>query len=344
MRINIATRKGIYSGGAPRSIYLTVRELCREHEVHFFSCQKGELVDDIRNLGVKTTVYPSDVSKLTPTRENFIDFLTSIGRIMRLSRKFCEGADLVIANGVENLFFALHCKRRVCLVRGFCSYYYKMLVRWMRPYMVYNSEIVRNSFSIPGPVMFPPIDMDLFRIREVERNRHTVLYPGRLAKEKCVEHAISCVEGTDIDLLIAGNMNWQREYTEWLMDISPPNVHFLGNRDDIPELMCTVGLVVLPSLKEPFGRVIPEALATGTPVLCSHDAGCLDYMDLPGEMVYRHGDIREMKDKMFRTLHQEWDPWELRELATPFSTEAYGERIREFVNAMGDGIAIDEFR
>ncbi len=44
-------------------------------------------------------------------------------------------------------------------------------------------------------------------------------------------------------------------------------VHFAGVRTDIPEIMRTLDVLVVPSLREGFGRVIVEANAVGTPVV-----------------------------------------------------------------------------
>jgi glycosyltransferase involved in cell wall biosynthesis len=46
-------------------------------------------------------------------------------------------------------------------------------------------------------------------------------------------------------------------------------VHFLGRRDDVPELLAALDLSLLPSWNEPFGMVTVESMAMGTPPLVS---------------------------------------------------------------------------
>ena len=53
-------------------------------------------------------------------------------------------------------------------------------------------------------------------------------------------------------------------------------VKFLGWRDDIPEIMETIDVFVLPSLNEGMGRVLVEAMASGKPVVASRVGGILD--------------------------------------------------------------------
>jgi glycosyltransferase involved in cell wall biosynthesis len=50
-------------------------------------------------------------------------------------------------------------------------------------------------------------------------------------------------------------------------------VHFTGWRDDVPALVALGDLFVLPSLNEPFGRVLIEAMATGKAVVATAAGG-----------------------------------------------------------------------
>ena len=54
------------------------------------------------------------------------------------------------------------------------------------------------------------------------------------------------------------------------------HVHFLGWRDDIPEIMPVFDVFVLPSLNEGMGRVLVEAMAAGRPVVASKVGGIVD--------------------------------------------------------------------
>ena len=58
-------------------------------------------------------------------------------------------------------------------------------------------------------------------------------------------------------------------------------VDFLGERSDVPLIMSAIDALLVPSHDEPFGRVVVEAMAAGTPVVASDAAG-------PAEIV-EHG-------------------------------------------------------
>jgi glycosyltransferase involved in cell wall biosynthesis len=53
-------------------------------------------------------------------------------------------------------------------------------------------------------------------------------------------------------------------------------VTFVGHRDDMPEIMRELDLLVCPSFKEGFGLVVLEALASGIPVVASRGVGITD--------------------------------------------------------------------
>jgi glycosyltransferase involved in cell wall biosynthesis len=50
-------------------------------------------------------------------------------------------------------------------------------------------------------------------------------------------------------------------------------VRFLGERDDVPDLLAAADLLVLPSWAEPFGRVLIEAMAMARPVVATRAGG-----------------------------------------------------------------------
>jgi glycosyltransferase involved in cell wall biosynthesis len=55
-------------------------------------------------------------------------------------------------------------------------------------------------------------------------------------------------------------------------------VIFTGSRNDVPHILQSFDILVLPSSKEPFGRVVMEAMAMGVAVVATDSGG-------PGEII-----------------------------------------------------------
>ena len=50
-------------------------------------------------------------------------------------------------------------------------------------------------------------------------------------------------------------------------------VSWLGEREDVPELIGALDVLLLPSWEEPFGRALIEAMALGVPVVATSVGG-----------------------------------------------------------------------
>jgi glycosyltransferase involved in cell wall biosynthesis len=57
------------------------------------------------------------------------------------------------------------------------------------------------------------------------------------------------------------------------------NLHFLGWREDIPQILKMTDVFVLPSLREAFGLVLLEAMASGVAVVATDNGGTKDIIE-----------------------------------------------------------------
>jgi len=82
-------------------------------------------------------------------------------------------------------------------------------------------------------------------------------------------------------------------------------VRFLGQRNDIPELISLASVVVLPSLAESFGFVLLEAMSLGKPVVASTTGGIPEVVS-HGEtgLLVPPGDSLSLADSIIRVLLQ----------------------------------------
>ena len=110
--------------------------------------------------------------------------------------------------------------------------------------------------------------------------------------------------GHDVKLLFAGRARDEdQEYVEGLhllaekLEMSE-SVLFLGHRSDIPDLLQTMDLIIIPSV-EGFPLVGVEAAAAGVPLVVCDVAGAAELIRISGGgLSYREDDVMDAADKV----------------------------------------------
>lgn len=121
------------------------------------------------------------------------------------------------------------------------------------------------------------------------------LYVGRLVEVKNLELLVQTFnEMPDLELTIVGFGQLEKH----LKAMAGSNVRFVGAVDNekLPAVYRAADVFVLPSIIEPWGLVVEEALNNGTPVIVSDRVGCKD--DLVTKetgLVFRHDDAASLK-------------------------------------------------
>jgi glycosyltransferase involved in cell wall biosynthesis len=110
-----------------------------------------------------------------------------------------------------------------------------------------------------------------------------VLLPAVLRRGKGHELMLSALEeiisvAPSVRLLFAGAGEREKELRQLAGHLTA-NVSFLGQRDDIPELMAASNLVVLPSEAEALPTVLMEAAASGRAVIATRVGGTAEVVD-----------------------------------------------------------------
>lgn len=83
------------------------------------------------------------------------------------------------------------------------------------------------------------------------------------------------------------------------------NVFFLGFLPDTKELLAAADLFVLPSLKEPFGIAILEAMAAGVPVVATNAGGVPEIIKGETGVVVPPGDVEELAQAILGLVDDE---------------------------------------
>ncbi len=154
---------------------------------------------------------------------------------------------------------------------------------------VRDSMLSRNEAPVSKitviPNGMPPVELEkLIAVSQVRSSlglhegQVMLLCAARLEKEKDVTSLITAMEVVsrtlpDVICFVAGKGSLHSELTAQINRLGlSGKVKLLGFRDDILSLIAACDLFVLPSLAEPFGLVLLEAMALRKPVIAT-DAG-----------------------------------------------------------------------
>jgi len=171
---------------------------------------------------------------------------------------------------------------------------------------LYTTQAIADCYvSIGTPlkkndIVYEPIDIQKFFKHQntdlikqqfsIRENDYLISNIGRITPWKGQHYFLQAIEDIlnqypDTKILIVGepgDSSKDQEYFALLQDITkkmPLNaqVFFTGKRDDIAEIMSASDIIVHSASKpEPFGLVIAEAMATGTPIIATRGGGPIE--------------------------------------------------------------------
>lgn len=145
----------------------------------------------------------------------------------------------------------------------------------------YCSNVIRKwTPEIQAEIFYAGYDDQVFCKREPFqfRDEAKILYIGRLIPEKGFDLLLKVIQGLpeNYSLDVIGGGELKPHYVNLCKNMGiQKRVNFLGlieNRD-LQIYLSKSHALVLPSLREPFGVVCIEAIASGTPVVCSKVMG-----------------------------------------------------------------------
>jgi glycosyltransferase involved in cell wall biosynthesis len=146
--------------------------------------------------------------------------------------------------------------------------------------------------------------------RFLEGERPTVVYFGKLIRNKGVHHLLEALRDIDARAVIVGFGDWRRE----LEAMAPPNALFTGpfEHRHLVHLLPLADVSVVPSIfPEAFGMVAAEAAATGCPPLVARHSGLAEVAEgleeeyperLRHLASFETGDVADLRGKLRELL------------------------------------------
>ena len=205
-------------------------------------------------MGGETLILPMIISKIFRKRV-FLALGSSQANMSELNMDFFR-------------FFSFLCKINFYFADKIIVYSESLINDW---------DLVKYKFKISiAPHHF--INLKKFsKIKEINQRENLVGYIGRLSPEKGVLNLVKSIpliigDKEDINFSIIGNGKLMSEIQEYIVNNNlQKNLNLEGwvNHDDLGAYLNDFKLLILPSYTEGLPSIILEAMACGTPVLCT---------------------------------------------------------------------------
>jgi glycosyltransferase involved in cell wall biosynthesis len=242
-------------------------------------------------------------------------------------------ADLLVFWTFQNAYFTLredHLPRHKWLL-GPKRFGYRLLYRvaahWVNGFIAVSDDVKRamlKTYSL-GPdkvaVICNSVDVrryqqpvDRVRVRRelgLAENSRVVAVVATFKEQKGHRYLIEAVPSVisqfpDLHILFIGDGDLREELQAQARAAGvDDHIHFLGFRQDIPDLLAASDYFVLPSLWEGLPMALVEAMASGLPVLATEVSGSKQVM-VHGQtgLLVAPGNVQQLKEAMLRMLSE----------------------------------------
>jgi glycosyltransferase involved in cell wall biosynthesis len=213
--------------------------------------------------------------------------------------------------------------------------------RWADPILAASDAVARSLAPLPATVVFAPVDLDPPAIAPpwpmLDGAGPVVGFVGRIERRKAPLDLVraaprirAAVPGARVVLVGDDPYGSDPAYVaEVERAAAAAGVERCGWVDNAPGAMRHLDVLVLPSRREPFGTVLAEAMAVGTPVVATRVDGLPEVVEdgVTGALV-APGDPDALAAAVVRVLARRDELGATaRERARRFASDAYADRV-----------------
>ena len=193
----------------------------------------------------------------------------------------------------------------------------------------YIARRIKKTYGKPSDVIYPPVDVDKFTLREAKEEFY--LTASRMVPYKKIDLIVEAFSQTDEKLLVIGDGPDMAK----IRSKAGKNVELLGFADDetMADLMGRAKAFVFAA-EEDFGITPVEAQACGTPVICFGRGGARETV-LDGEsgLYFMEQNAKELLAAVakFEQNYDKFEPVKIRENSLKFSRARFEAEIKSYV-------------
>jgi glycosyltransferase involved in cell wall biosynthesis len=194
----------------------------------------------------------------------------------------------------------------------------------------YTKENIKKIYKREASVVFPPVEVDRFKIKGTPPLRHGFVIAGRQTPYKRFDLAIEACKELKVPLVVIGDGPDHRR----LEKLGGRSTTFLSNVNDYDlaqHFQSSLGFI-MPNADD-FGIIAVEAMASGTPVVAYAKGGAQDYMQ-PGKtgFLFDKQTIKSLGAKLENVLNGTFNHVAIAEHATKFSVDIFRKNFKDFVS------------
>ncbi len=202
-------------------------------------------------------------------------------------------------------------------------------------YIVTNSnhtkEMIKKYYKRDADVIYPPVDIDRFKLKSNAPSRHGFVIAGRQTPYKRVDLAIEACNRLKVPLIVIGNGPEHKR----LEKLAGRTITFLTSVNDlliVNQFQSALGFI-FPNLDD-FGIVAVEALAAGTPVIAYKKGGSLDYIkEGQNGLFFTQQTVGNLANVLEVALTKKFDYPKVSESAEKFSANNFKTELKKFVDS-----------
>ena len=193
----------------------------------------------------------------------------------------------------------------------------------------YIARRIKKTYGKPSDVIYPPVDVDKFTLREAKEEFY--LTASRMVPYKKVDLIVEAFSQTDKRLLVIGDGPDMAK----IKSKASKNVELLGFASDetMADLMGRAKAFVFAA-EEDFGITPVEAQACGTPVICFGRGGTRETVrDGESGLYFMEQNAKELLAAVakFEQNYDKFEPVKIRENSLKFSRARFEAEIKSYV-------------
>jgi glycosyltransferase involved in cell wall biosynthesis len=201
-------------------------------------------------------------------------------------------------------------------------------------YLIGNSThiqaMIKKYYKRESTVVFPPVDVDRFKLPAEPPLRHGFVAAGRQTPYKRIDLAVAACTKLNVPLVVIGTGPEHRK----LERMAGRSVIFLSNVTDeeMVNHFQTATALLFPTNIEDFGVTGVEAMAAGTPVIAYNEGGPLDYV-VPGKtgLFFDKQDVKSLIKTIEGFEPSQYDSQKITESVKRFSVKEFRQSMLDFI-------------